>query len=73
MLCTQGMKQCRYEWIARMDSDDISLPTRFEKQLEYLASTQRSHAHFTSRCSTGIPENMSLYNANGFHLFGLYG
>ena len=29
-----GMKQCRYEWIARMDSDDISLPTRFEKQLE---------------------------------------
>ena len=31
-----GMKQCRYEWIARMDSDDISLPTRFEKQLEYL-------------------------------------
>ena len=31
-----GLKQCRYEWIARMDSDDISLPTRFEKQLEYL-------------------------------------
>lgn len=31
-----GLQQCHYEWIARMDSDDISLPQRFEKQLNYL-------------------------------------
>jgi glycosyltransferase involved in cell wall biosynthesis len=29
-----GMKHCSYDLIARMDTDDISLPNRFEKQLE---------------------------------------
>ncbi len=29
-----GMKHCTYELIARMDTDDISLSHRFEKQLE---------------------------------------
>ncbi|WP_257110072.1 glycosyltransferase [Aliarcobacter trophiarum] len=28
-----GMEHCSYELIARMDTDDISLPNRFEKQL----------------------------------------
>ena len=31
-----GLKACKYEWVARMDSDDISLPDRFEKQLVYI-------------------------------------
>lgn len=30
-----GMAQCRNELVARMDSDDISLPERCEKQLQY--------------------------------------
>ncbi|MCA9883093.1 MAG: glycosyltransferase family 2 protein [Anaerolineae bacterium] len=29
-----GIAAAHYEWIARMDADDISLPRRFEKQLE---------------------------------------
>lgn len=29
-----GMQHCTYELIARMDTDDISLPNRFEKQLK---------------------------------------
>ena len=33
-----GLQQCKYELVARMDSDDISLPERFEKQIEYLRS-----------------------------------
>lgn len=30
----EGIKHCHYELIARMDTDDISKPNRFEKQLE---------------------------------------
>ena len=29
-----GTEFCKYEYIARMDSDDISLPDRFEKQMK---------------------------------------
>lgn len=29
-----GIKHCTNEWIARMDSDDISVPNRFEAQLK---------------------------------------
>ena len=32
----QGLEFCHGEYIARMDSDDISLPTRFEKQVAYM-------------------------------------
>ena len=30
-----GLKQCSYPLVARMDSDDISKPYRFEQQLQY--------------------------------------
>lgn len=32
----QGLDLCRGEYIARMDSDDIALPERFAKQVEYM-------------------------------------
>ncbi|GKV76995.1 glycosyl transferase [Pectobacterium carotovorum subsp. carotovorum] len=31
-----GMSYCKYNLIARMDSDDISLPDRFKKQYDYM-------------------------------------
>lgn len=31
-----GIKKCKFEWIARMDSDDISTNDRFEKQFSFL-------------------------------------
>lgn len=31
-----GLNKCRYDLVARMDTDDISLPNRFEKQLEFM-------------------------------------
>ena len=34
----KGVAQCKHEWIARMDTDDIALPDRFEKQFAYLAA-----------------------------------
>lgn len=33
-----GMEYCTNELVARMDADDISLPDRFEKQIEYMFS-----------------------------------
>jgi glycosyltransferase involved in cell wall biosynthesis len=33
----EGLKHCSHEWIARMDSDDICFPDRFEKQLQFLS------------------------------------
>lgn len=31
-----GLKYCDFDWVARMDSDDISLPNRFEKQIQFM-------------------------------------
>lgn len=31
-----GLEQCRGKWVARMDSDDICFPDRFERQLAYV-------------------------------------
>lgn len=32
----QGLKHCHYELVARMDTDDIAMPTRFEKQIAFM-------------------------------------
>lgn len=32
----EGINYCKYDYIARMDADDESLPTRFEKQIKFL-------------------------------------
>lgn len=34
---SEGLKQCSYNIVARMDTDDIAKPNRFEKQINYLA------------------------------------
>lgn len=31
-----GLRHCRYEYVARMDSDDIALPKRFELEFAYI-------------------------------------
>lgn len=31
-----GLEFCKYEIVARMDTDDISLPNRFEEQIKYM-------------------------------------
>lgn len=35
----EGIKYCNYELIARMDTDDIALPNRFEKQLSVFVNS----------------------------------
>ncbi|XKM13831.1 glycosyltransferase [Orbaceae bacterium ac157xtp] len=34
----EGLKRCQYNLILRMDSDDISLPDRFEKQVTFMSN-----------------------------------
>ncbi|BCG60551.1 glycosyltransferase [Paenibacillus sp. URB8-2] len=36
----EGLQYCSHELVARMDSDDISMPTRFEKQLECFGNNE---------------------------------
>ncbi len=33
-----GLEKCSYSYVARMDTDDIALPDRFEKQIAYLTA-----------------------------------
>jgi glycosyltransferase involved in cell wall biosynthesis len=35
----EGLKHCKFEWIARMDSDDISLKNRFKKTVDFIYSS----------------------------------
>lgn len=32
----EGLKHCKYELVARMDTDDIAVPERFEKQVAFM-------------------------------------
>ncbi|TAF69539.1 MAG: glycosyltransferase [Flavobacterium sp.] len=34
----KGLHACKYDWVARMDSDDISRKNRFQTQVEYILS-----------------------------------
>ncbi len=31
-----GLQQAKYDWVARMDTDDVCLPDRFEKQVAFI-------------------------------------
>lgn len=35
-----GLKNCTYEYVARMDADDIMLPERLEKQYNYMQNNE---------------------------------
>ena len=52
-----GLKQAKGQYVARMDADDISLPTRFEKQLQYMESNQHIFVLGTSLILFGENSN----------------
>lgn len=47
----EGLKACKYELVARMDTDDISLPERFEKQVAFM----QAHPDLVA-CSSWLEE-----------------
>lgn len=76
----EGIKQATGEFIARMDNDDISLPTRFEKQVEFLEQNPNVgmcgtwyaheggtyHGHLTKLPTNLEDINLLLLYANAF-------
>ena len=55
MSLNRGIELARYDIIARMDADDISLPERFEKEVAYLDA--HPDMHMVSVAYTTIDEN----------------
>lgn len=37
----EGLKHCKYEMVARMDTDDIAMPDRFEKQFTFMQNNPK--------------------------------
>ena len=35
-ILNEGLKNAKYNWVARLDSDDINLPDRYQKQIDFL-------------------------------------
>jgi glycosyltransferase involved in cell wall biosynthesis len=64
-----GLYVCRGEYVARMDSDDISVPERFEKQMKFMESRREvdvvgsAIAEFDQDCSA--PRSIRLLPAAG--------
>ncbi|WP_337264299.1 MULTISPECIES: glycosyltransferase [unclassified Serratia (in: enterobacteria)] len=38
----EGLKHCSYDLVARMDTDDVCLDTRFEEQITYMAANPKT-------------------------------
>lgn len=53
----RGLSLCHGEYIARMDTDDISLPDRLERQMKYL---EKNHYDLIGGITEMINENGSL-------------
>lgn len=52
----RGVSEARAEWVARMDSDDISHPTRLEKQWRAIEKNHRAVICHCHRVIIGAPE-----------------
>ena len=57
-----GLKACNYELIARVDSDDWSIPERFYKQAQFLQS--EPHSTTTFRLLTYGGSSISLWSSD---------
>ncbi|WNP30598.1 glycosyltransferase [Morganella morganii] len=56
----EGLKHCSNEWIFRMDTDDICLPDRFEKQISYIQ--ENPHISLIGGNTEEFSEDMTISN-----------
>lgn len=52
-----GLKHCSYEWVARMDADDISLPNRFEVAQNFINANPEIDIFGTQIVETDFNDN----------------
>lgn len=60
-----GLAVCRGEFIARMDGDDVAMPTRFEQQLS--AFSANPHLGLLGTCATTIDSRGEVVSAISYH------
>lgn len=61
-----GLEYCTGKYVARMDSDDISLPNRLERQMRYLQVHEEVHV---LSCVAAIYEEEKIcYTGNRYHI-----
>ena len=65
----RGIDLCRGKYIARMDADDISLPTRFEKQVKVMEENTNIIVCGTDISYFGDPERVKRTSHSGVHFF----
>jgi len=65
----KGMEACSEAIVARMDSDDISVPERFEKQIQFLAENPEVAfiSSYIAEFSTDLNEVVSIKAVPGSH------
>ena len=61
-----GLTYCHNEFVVRMDSDDISLPNRCEKQLNFMQN------HGLDLCSAAVEEFVGELQITGRHALPIY-
>ncbi|MBC7769865.1 MAG: glycosyltransferase family 2 protein [Phycisphaerales bacterium] len=70
-----GLSHCTAEFIARLDSDDVALPQRLERQLAYLEAhpacvavgSQVTHIDENGAPLTGLPDAGEIADADASH------
>ncbi|MGJ7131457.1 glycosyltransferase [Morganella morganii] len=56
----EGLRHCSNEWIFRMDTDDICLPDRFEKQIAFIQ--ENPHISLIGSNTEEFSEDMTISN-----------
>lgn len=68
--CNEGFKHVKGEYVAHLDADDLWVPEKIEKQVEFLESNSNYGACFTH--AEIIDENSELADESGDYLRKIY-
>ena len=64
----KGLSEANGEFYAPFDSDDIALPHKFERQIQFLQDRQ-TEGRSLSRARSRLPEHICARQCDRYHLF----